>query len=158
MSRYDAISGLVIFFVSAVIIMASRSYPLGSLSQPGPGFLPLWCGVIMAFLSSVILIRTLRANRKKARAEERESFFTDRWLKVVLVLAALFAYSFLLELAGFFAANFIIILFLLKVIYSEKWRVALLEAATGALCTYLLFEVWLKLNLPKGLLVEFLFK
>lgn len=158
MSRYDAISSAAILLISLVIVVFSINYPLGSLSKPGPGFLPFWCGVIMACLSSVIMVRALLENRKKAVGEEKEPFFTNQWTKGVLVLVALFAYSFLLELVGFLATNFITIFFLLKAIESEKWSVALLEAAIGAVGTYYLFDVWLTLNLPKGASIEFLFK
>jgi hypothetical protein len=158
MSRYDAISSATILLISLAIAVFSTNYPLGSLSKPGPGFIPFWCGVIMACLSSVLMVRALLEKRKKVLEEEKEPFFTNRWTKGALVLVALFAYSFLLELVGFFAANFITIFFLLKAVESEKWSVALLEAAVGAIGTYYLFDIWLKLNLPKGALIEILFK
>jgi len=158
MNRYDAISGAVILLISIAIAAFSLTYPLGRLSQPGPGFLPFWCGIIMAGLSAVLIAQALLEKRKREHEEEKKAFFTKRWTKVVLAVAAIFAYTSLLELAGFFAANFIVILSLMKVIESEKWGIAVLEATIGAAGMYLLFDVWLKLNVPKGAWVEFLFK
>jgi hypothetical protein len=41
--------------------------------------------------------------------------------------------------------------FLLAVIGSEKWTTVILGGAFSTLASYLLFEVWLKLQFPKGI-------
>ena len=56
MRRPDLAKGVVFLFFSFVVIYESLALPLGSARRPGPGFFPLFLGVIFAVLSLVFLI------------------------------------------------------------------------------------------------------
>ncbi len=73
-------------------------------------------------------------------------------IKVSPVLILLVLYAVLLDTLGFLIVTFLLIFLLLEVIYRRKWWVGLITALAGSLGSYLIFQVWLQSQLPKGLL------
>lgn len=135
---------------SIAIIVGSSFYSFGTISHPGPAFLPLWCGIIIAALSLIVFIKAVLKDKIKAIEEKESSFLTSRWPKLLATLIILFTYAFLLELFGFLVTAFISILLMLKVVEPTKWRTAVIEAAVAAILSYSLFALWLRVPLPKG--------
>jgi hypothetical protein len=72
------------------------------------------------------------------------------WSKIVATMAALFVYAFVLERVGFVAATFALLLFFFKVLERQRWRTALAGSLVTAFVTYLVFKVWLNVQLPAG--------
>jgi putative tricarboxylic transport membrane protein len=151
MNRYDKVSSLAWLMASIAIIVGSSHYPVGSWSRPGPAFLPLLCGIIMAALSLVVFVQAMLRDSKEAKAEAEGSFFTPRWTRLITTLIILFAYAFLLEPLGYILMTFVFMLFVLKVVEPTKWTTSLIVAVLTTLVSYLLFESWLKVPMPKGL-------
>jgi putative tricarboxylic transport membrane protein len=147
---YDKISSLVWLMVSIAIIIGSLAYSVGTWAQPGPGFLPLLCGVIMATLSLIIFFQGIMKGKAKAKAKEEGSFLTARWGKLIAALAILFTYAFLIEEFGFLLMTFVFMLFTLKVVEPTRWRTAVIVSVLATILSYFLFEVWLKVPMPKG--------
>ncbi len=150
MNRYDKKSSLVWFLFSLVVITGTlSSYSIGALSKPGPGFLPLLCAAVMAILAMVVFFQSIWKEKRRER-RSGEPLFTPRWPKIAIALGALLAYFLLLEPIGYLAVTFLFILGALKIIEPGSWRSALAEAMAATLFSYVLFEVWLKVPLPKG--------
>jgi len=72
------------------------------------------------------------------------------WQKSFLVLAALLAYAFLLPRLGFILCTAIFVAFMLKVVKPQGWPVVIVGGILAALGTYVIFELWLKAQLPSG--------
>ena len=53
---------------------------------------------------------------------------------------------------GFILTVFFLILFLMRTIEPQKWRVSVFYAAISALSTFVVFKVLLQTPLPEGLL------
>lgn len=96
MKKQEIIGGL--FWLAAGLFFTglSATYDLGSLSQPGPGLLPLALGILLSLLSVAILVRTRRLS-----GNESSPLFTGRWRRVALSLAALMVAVFFFETAGY---------------------------------------------------------
>lgn len=118
---------------------------LGSVTDPGPGFIFFWSGLILALLSLVLFAASLR----EVTFEARESGGTN-WGKIALVLAALVLYALFLERLGFVLTTFVLLSFLLGVTEGKKWPRIIGVAGAAALGSFALFELWLKIRLPKG--------
>jgi putative tricarboxylic transport membrane protein len=69
---------------------------------------------------------------------------------VSIVFVALLVYFFFLESLGFIVVSFLLMTFLFVVMASQKWHIALLQAFIFVGLAYLLFEILLKSQLPKG--------
>jgi hypothetical protein len=148
--QYDKVSSLAWLAGSMGIIVGSLAYSFGTWSQPGPAFLPLLCGAVMAILSLVIFAQSILTDRRGDKGRGGGSFFTARWAKLAAALMILFAYSFFLERFGFPMMTFIFMIFTLKVVEPTGWRKALLVSVLATIVCYFLFESWLKIPMPKG--------
>jgi putative tricarboxylic transport membrane protein len=137
----DRICGLVTFFLGAGILWQGSSLGMGSLRVPGPGFFPNLVAFLMMILSLFLVI-------PKSKGEFPSDRFT---IHVVIVFVVLLAYSFALEYLGFVVVSFLLMIYLFRAFGgSRKWYVAVLWALALVGMTYLLFEVLLEGNLPKG--------
>jgi putative tricarboxylic transport membrane protein len=153
MGKTDRISGLFWFLFSVFVSFESYRLGLGAVNQPGPGFFFFWTGIAVAILSLVVILRSFGT---QAPEEEKEAPTGKRTTpKVILVLVALFLYAVLMEWLGFLIVTLLLFIFLLGVIEKKKWWFAILVSLTVTVLAYLLFEVGLQSQLPKGIL-EFL--
>ncbi len=75
-----------------------------------------------------------------------------RWGRVLLVLIVLFLFAYLLDIAGFVITTFILLASLLRFVYPQPWKTVIGWALAGSGVFYFIFEVWMKLRLPKGFL------
>ena len=151
MKKADQWSGLALSILAAGMISAALRLPYGNLHNPGPGFFPLWLGVILGSMSIAFFVQTTRG--KESERTLKEILEEDvRWGKVLLVLGALIIYGFLMDTIGFLIVTFLLMIVLLKFIEPQPWKVVIGWALAGSVGSYLIFEVWMKLRLPKGFL------
>jgi putative tricarboxylic transport membrane protein len=123
---------------------------LGTLHDPGSGFMFFWVGMIMIGLSLSILIRAMK---KKAVAGELKVLWSEiRWKKIVSVLVALFLYAYVFTSLGFILTTILLLIFLFKSVEPQRWSWAILGAIISTLAAYGVFRLWLGSQLPRGLL------
>src|SRR4030042_895346 len=123
---------------------------LGTLHDPGSGFMFFWVGMIMIGLSLSILIRAMK---KTAVAGELKVLWTEiRWKKIVSVLVALFLYAYAFTSLGFILTTIPLLIFLFKSVEPQRWSWAILGAIISTLAAYGVFRLWLGGQLPEGFL------
>ena len=117
----------------------------------GAGFFPFVAGVVLISLSLVLLVSGLAA--KKEEDTVREKFFPQResLKRLLLALFALFAYVLVVKYLGFFFTTLLFMIFLLRFIEPQRWVVVLSTAILTAITAYLVFNLWLKVQLPTGI-------
>jgi hypothetical protein len=142
--------GASLFFLGLgiAITLASLRYQFGSISKPGPGFIGLWAGVAISFLAAIGFF----ANWKKKKESEGEYFLGPFWYKALVILLSMVAYAFLIEFLGFLICTFLFMFVLLKIIGAHNWKVVFSGSLVTAIVAYLIFHVWLKTQLPMGIL------
>ena len=124
MDKADRVSGFFWFIFSVFVSYESYKLGLGTLHQPGPGFLFFWTGIVIAILSLIVIVRSLR---KRSPEEAQEPAFGKRNVtKIVLVLISLFLYALLMERLGFLIVTLLFFIFLLGVIEKKRWSFAVL--------------------------------
>ncbi|MGB9628068.1 MAG: tripartite tricarboxylate transporter TctB family protein [Thermodesulfobacteriota bacterium] len=146
----DTISSLFWLFAGAWICYQGYDTGLGSLHEPGSGFLIFWAGIVMMVLSIIILIQALL--KKKDRAGTKMNWASIRWGKIFLVSASLFAYGYALIPLGFVFTTILLLLFLCKMIEPQRWSVSIGVSLISTLCVYVVFQLWLGIQLPRGIL------
>ena len=119
---------------------------LGSVTEPGAGFIFFWSGLILVILSLVVLADSVRSSEDTVREMEELN-----WAKIALVLLSLLLYAFSLERLGFVLTTFVLVSFLLSCIEGTNWVRSLGVASAAALASFAIFELWLKIRLPKGI-------
>jgi putative tricarboxylic transport membrane protein len=150
MKKCDQWSGLFLLVVAALICWGSLRMPFGSLRSPGPGFFPFWLGILLGAMSlGLVAESTLAGTGKEIREIVQERV---RWHNVFLVLIALILYGGLLDFIGFVIGTFLLMILLLRYVEPQAWRAVIGWALGGTLGAYAIFDIWMKLRLPKGIL------
>ena len=153
MGRADRISA--VFWLCFAVLVSIESYRLGlgTLHKPGPGFLFFWTSIFLGIMSLIVLIRAWVAKKTE---ESKESIFgKQNTRKIIFVLISLFLYAIFMETMGFIPVTLLLFIFLLGIIEKKRWFFTAFVSIVVTACAYLIFETWLKSQLPKGFL-EFL--
>jgi putative tricarboxylic transport membrane protein len=148
MKKADQITAIVLLLFSAFVIEESSKMTLFVEFAPGYGFFPFWLGVLMALLSIMLLVD---ARRRPAEKDELAPIpGREALIKVVLVLAGLGVYAFLMEITGYVVDTLLLVVLLLGVVEREKWQTTAFVAVLMTALLYLIFQVILGVSLPKG--------
>jgi len=137
-------SGLVVFFLAFAIFWQGRGLSIGSLHKPGPGFFPALIAAVLLILSVCLMVRGGKGER------ETGPLSVSSIVRMLAVFLALVGYFLLLEYLGFVIISFLLMLFLFLWVGRQRWYIALSSAVICIALAYILFEVLLKSNLPKG--------
>jgi putative tricarboxylic transport membrane protein len=149
MKNNDQRSSLFWLAAGLAIALYSGKYGLGSLSIPGPGFLPFLSGLAIAGLALVVFLQQFS---KRERGKIKDLWQTGNWPTMLMVLGALVLYALLLNYIGFLLDTFLLIAFLLRVIEPMSWKKVFAGAILAAGGAYVIFQLWLKAQLPTGFL------
>jgi putative tricarboxylic transport membrane protein len=99
------------------------------------------------------LILAVYSNLEKSSPEEKAGGISPEKLKQpLLALLVLFSYPFLLKILGFILSTFLFLFFLFKAMGPRKWFTLVVISLAGSLACYLVFQVWLRVAFPKGIL------
>jgi putative tricarboxylic transport membrane protein len=146
----DIISSLFWMAIGVGVCYGGYDVELGTLHDPGSGFIFFWVGTIMVGLSLFIFIRAMR---EKGKAGEMKILWSQvKWQKNIYVLAALFLYAYVFSYLGFILSTVLLLIFLFKAVEPQRWSVATLGAILSVLTSYVVFQLWLGAQLPKGFL------
>ena len=102
----------------------------------------------MGILSFSLLVE---AWRKRAKGDRKEIFDKSNLVKIALVLIATFLYAILLEKLGFILMTLALLVFLLGFIEKRGWRFTVSASVIITAAAYLVFQTWLKTQLPEGI-------
>jgi putative tricarboxylic transport membrane protein len=127
---------------------------MGTWNNPGPSVFPLFVGGVLILLAFGRFVQSLRSMKREEREENDR--FTKKSLRASrpLFLAGVFIiYILMIKGAGFFVSTIAFVVLSSRLMGAKDWVRPLVLALGVALFCYLLFEVWLKLSLPRGLLL-----
>lgn len=126
----------------------SYSLSLGELTSPGPGLWP-FVGSLVIVLSSIAILAT------ENDSEDYEAFSSGT-KAIGLGLLSLCLFIPLFAYLGFVLPAFLLIMFWLRVLGNESWKLTLLVAIVSAIGFYLLFDLALGVPFPEGLIASML--
>ena len=147
---YNRVAAIFFLFVGIFFTLYARKVEIGTWTEPGPGFLPFWAGLILAIMSVALFI----GSYAKKTWQARSAFFPqpDSWKRVLATFLSLVVYNVLLTTMGFTFTTFLFLLFLVKFIFPQTWKRTLAVSVCGSLFARLLFINFLETQLPKGFL------
>jgi putative tricarboxylic transport membrane protein len=159
--RKEIASSLVLILFSLTFLIYTTRYPLDDWANPGPAVFPLLLGGVLLLLAVWQLIRAFLAPRTPDRRGEKGSkvkalkaFLHDKQgeAKVLILTSLLVLYILMMQWIGFFVSTFLLVILSSRLMEAKDWiKPILLSVGLGLFC-YFLFEVWLKLSFPRGIL------
>ena len=111
--RSDQFSGLMLIALAAYVGWENRAYPLGTLQEPGPGYLPLLLAVLLGIIG---LFVALWGGRSVPLASIKWAEAT----RAILILAACAAATLALEPLGYRLTVIALLVFFLGVLERRR--------------------------------------
>lgn len=141
--RSDRVAGAVMVLSALAVIGENRAYPIGSLAEPGPGYMPLLLAVGLGVLGLLVALR----------GGASPLFNTLDWSegkRGLVMLVACGVAVFALEHLGYRLTMVALLVFMLGAVERKRPLPTLLVALGFAFISYFLFATLLKVQLPRG--------
>ena len=141
--RSDRISGAVFVVIALLVAWENRAYPLGSLSEPGPGYMPLGLAIALGVFGLIVALRG------HASPLLNTIGWTESRRAIVLLIACGVA-AFALEPIGYRLTMIALLVFMLGVVERKRPLATLLVTFGFAFISYFVFATLLNVQLPRG--------
>lgn len=141
--KSDRVSGLVLLALAGWIVWLNREFPVGTLADPGPGYVPLLLAVGLGAIG--LLVALFGGDSLPLR--------DIRWTearRAVVILVACGALTFALERIGYRLSVFAFLVFFLGVVERKKPLPMLLVAAGFSMASFYVVADLLGVPLPRG--------
>lgn len=143
MRRADTISGGALALFALWVIWESREYPLGTLWEPGPAYMPILLATCLMIFALIVAVWGDRSKRFLA-------IDWIEWRHAVAILAACIFGAAALERLGYRATILVLLIVLLKFVERKGWVMTTAFAAALSFSSYFLFHTVLRVPLPSG--------
>jgi putative tricarboxylic transport membrane protein len=150
MKNVDQYSSLFWFIAGIAISLSSLKYGIGSLSQPGAGFITFFPGIIISLLSAALFIASRRDRDNVSRLRDLWAGFDLKHVAYTILFLAIYILAF--KPVGFIASTFLLLVFLFRLKSAYRLSTVLAMSIAVTIASYAIFALLLKTQLPQGLL------
>ncbi|TAJ26043.1 MAG: hypothetical protein EPO67_19440 [Reyranella sp.] len=148
--RAELWGGLFWLAVGAFVTWQGWLLELGTLREPGSGFVFFWLGIGISALSVSIVLAGVRGEGPVLG----ELWRGARWRNVVMVISALIAFGFLFQQLGFVVCSLALLLFLMTVVDPVSPKLSIPISLVASVGVWYVLEKVLLVQLPKGSWLE----
>ena len=147
MKNCDLVSSMIFIVLGIIFCTGGLKYKLSHFGSPGAGFFPFLFGLVLIGFSISLLVLSITGVKKPS-----EKFFPqkDSLRKILMAVLALLVYILVLPHTGFLLITFLFIVFTLRFFEPANWTSTLLAAFLTTVISFVLFEIWLGVQLPRG--------
>jgi len=147
LDKSELVSALLLVALGAFVAGEAWQWPYMTDDGPGPGFFPLWIGILLIGLSALLIAMQVSdaAGRKPVA---RISWAGTR--PALLGWGALVVAAGLLEPAGFVVSYLLLSMVLLRLIFRRSWTSTAVVSVVSVACFWGLFVKLLEVRLPAG--------
>lgn len=139
--------GLVGLALGIFVIWAGHKLKIGSINDPGSGFVLFYTGILMCLFACTIIVSAVTEGGPSVAS----LWAGMRWTKPLVVVACLSAFAFLFEPLGFLLSSIPLLLLLLRVIDPVRWTLAVPLAVLVPLGVWFVLKRALLIQLPSGI-------
>ena len=145
----EKITGIFLLGLGLAVFLKSLTYPTGTLRKPGGGLFPLIASVLLMGLSALLTVQAFRG--KAVDHSSQFPFFPEKEAprRILLGFAGLLGYRYLLPVIGFAPSTGVFIFVLSRFLGKYGWVASIVFAVLTAVAAYYLFQVWLKIPMPR---------
>jgi putative tricarboxylic transport membrane protein len=140
----DVVSGAILTALGTYIVIQASIWPYYEVNGPGPGFFPLWYGILMITLSLGLIVSTAR----KPKSEGGENIFTIGTRRALLVWLGLVVCLVAMVWLGFNIAFALFTVFIVTYVLGRPLLTGLITGILSAASFYILFAWVLGVQLP----------
>jgi len=141
----DLMGGIGILGLGAGITFFAGRLPYTAEYGLGPGFMPLWIGIVLMGCAVATIIRSLRQP-----GNPQKKFATPRTWKVGFVFVTLIFTFLVVRFLGLAVSLGLFTGFTMKTVGRHGWTLSALVTLVTAVAVYVIFGYLLDIPLPKG--------
>jgi putative tricarboxylic transport membrane protein len=138
---------MLLIALGAYVAWEAWEWPYMTKDGPGPGFFPLWIGILLVGLAALLIVLQV-ADASAGKPVEKTNWAGTR--PALVGWGALGVAALLLEPAGFVASYLFLSVVLLRVIFRRSWASTVLVSVVSTACFWGLFVKLLEVRLPVG--------
>ncbi len=159
--RKEIASGLALFLFGAGLLVYDLKYPLDTWANPGPGVFPLIVGVALVILAGRQVVQGLRKYKSQETEEKLQErtrslagFYSKNMseTKALIMIGVFIIYLIMVKWVGFFISTFVFVIVSSRLMGALNWSGPVVLSLGIDFFCYCLFEIWLKLSFPRGIL------
>jgi putative tricarboxylic transport membrane protein len=139
--------GLIGLALGGFVIWSGLKLKLGTINDPGAGFVLFYTGILMCLFAASIIIGALTEGGPTFGSRWENA----RWTKPVIVIASLIAFAFSLDTFGFLLSSIPLMVLLLRLIDPVRWQLAIPIAVLVPLGMWWILKRLLLIQLPSGI-------
>ncbi|HXJ84817.1 MAG TPA: tripartite tricarboxylate transporter TctB family protein [Candidatus Methylomirabilis sp.] len=145
MRTADVTTALLLAAGGVLVLWDSVRIGVGwSTDGPQSGFFPFWLAVALLCCCAAIVVQTIRRS-------DRTPFVTREAMGPVLkVLVPAIVFVVLIQIIGLYVATALYMPFYMRWIGRHSWLVVVALSIAIPVATFLVFEVWFLVPMPKG--------
>jgi putative tricarboxylic transport membrane protein len=130
------------------VAWSGRDLGLGTLQEPGSGFVLFWLGVLMVGLALPLATSAILVGSPSLAS----LWAGTRWQRVLVVIALLLVFGFAFERVGFIPGAVALLLVLMLFVDFVGWGKAIVISIAAPTIVWFVMTTWLKVQLPAGIL------
>ena len=147
LSNSELWGGLVGLALGIFVIWAGYKLKIGSINDPGSGFVLFYTGILMCLFALSITFAAVTEGGPTVRS----LWAGTRWTKPLVVTGCLALFASLLQPLGFLLSSIPLLLLLLRVIDPVRWTLAIPLAVLAPLGVWWVLKHALLIQLPSGM-------
>jgi len=140
--------------IGGIICILAFQHGLGSVRAPGPGFVAFLSGLLIGGVG-IVMILSMSISMGRAKETTRGAGLgipAVSLRRLAFTMMFLVAYAILMNPLGYIVSTFLAMFGLFFDREKKNWFWSFFFSVTTSLASYLVFEVWLHCQLPRGIL------
>jgi hypothetical protein len=150
MRRANIVSGVLVLVIAVYIIYEAITMQYTIDNVPGPGFIPFWAGALMALIALIMLYKN--GILRQPETEKGPGFTKQSCRNVGIVIGGSTIGMLLVYVLGMLPAMGLLTGFLSWMLGTKSKVTNIALAILTPIVFWIMFEVALEVNFPKGLL------
>jgi putative tricarboxylic transport membrane protein len=138
--------GLIGFALGIFVIRSGLKLKLGTINDPGSGYVLFYTGILMCMFAATIIVAALTQGGPSFGSRWQDA----RWTKPIIIIACLTAFAFALDPLGFLASSIPLMILLMRLIDPVRWEIAIPVSLIVPTGMWWLLKHVLGIQLPSG--------
>ncbi len=152
MKQVGTKEGFLWILIGCVICVLSWQIGLGSFQEPGAGFVAFAAGISLVVIGLIMFLSRALASslRNEGHGVQRPALALPKFRLVYTVLV-LAGYALVLQTLGYITTTFLAMFCLFSDRGTNRFLPSVLASILTVVSTYLIFDTWLRIQLPRGI-------
>ena len=152
MNPIAAREGIIWIIAGTIIGLLSWKIRLGSFYEPGAGFVAFASGIALIAIGVIMVLSQTFTKAPPANGgNERRLFPRLPKFRLIYMVMVLVGYGLVLDLLGYLITTFLVMFALFYDRGTNRLLPSALASLLTVVSTYLIFETWLRVQLPRGI-------